>query len=112
MNPSIQFKTIVPNKLIGHLPLVRVVLLIPLLLACFCPFANGGGGLKPAPDGGYLNEHTAEGDNALFSLTTGPDNTAIGFDALDSNATGDGNTATGRKALYSNTTGSFNTATG
>jgi len=51
MYQTIQFKTTVPNELIGHLPLVRVVLLIPLLLACFCPFANGGGGLKPAPDG-------------------------------------------------------------
>jgi hypothetical protein len=36
----------------------------------------------PAPDGGYPGNNTAEGDYALFSLTTGYDNTAIGFNAL------------------------------
>jgi hypothetical protein len=68
--------------------------------------------LSPAPDGGYPNDNTAEGTDALFSLTTGPDNTAIGFDALFSNTTGDSNTATGSIALSSNTTGVRNTANG
>src|SRR5712692_9065666 len=44
--------------------------------------------VDPAPDGGYPNANTAEGDNALFSLTRGFGNTAIGFDVLFSNTTG------------------------
>ena len=68
--------------------------------------------VTPAPDGGYPNENTAEGDDALFGLTTGSFNTAAGFDALYSNTTGISNTANGDSALYSNTTGSENTAIG
>ena len=49
----------------------------------------------PAPDGGYPGGNTAEGDNALFTLTTGASDTAIGFAALGSNTTGDFNTAIG-----------------
>ena len=66
----------------------------------------------PAPDGGYPNRNTAEGTNALFSLTTGVDDTAIGFQALLYNTSGHENTATGSHALYRNTTGWENTATG
>src|SRR3989442_931595 len=68
--------------------------------------------VSPPPDGGYANQNTAEGTDALFSLTIGVDNTAIGFDALYSNTTGFDNTATGFGALFSNTTGDNNTATG
>ena len=60
--------------------------------------------LKPA--------NTAEGTDALFSLTTGTDNTAIGFDALYSNTEGNENTAVGSEALVSNTTGIRNVANG
>src|SRR5581483_10771500 len=84
---------------------------------------------SPTPDGGYPGNNTAEGDNALFSLTIGLDNTAIGFSALNLNTTGGSNTATGASALlsnadgqqnvaigssalYFNTSGGFNTATG
>jgi len=66
----------------------------------------------PAPDGGYPGGNTAEGTNALFSLTTGDFNTAEGFAALLFNTTGFQNTATGVNALRNNTTGSSNTATG
>ena len=38
--------------------------------------------VSPAPDGGYPNGNTAEGLNALFSLTTGALNTALGGAAL------------------------------
>ena len=66
----------------------------------------------PAPDGGYPGNNTAEGTNALFSLTSGIDNTALGFEALFRNTTGDFNTAEGFGALFNNTSGTQNTATG
>jgi hypothetical protein len=89
----------------------------------------------PAPDGGYSGGNTAEGTNALLSLTTGTYNTAVGlYSLLSDNAgkfntgvgaatllanvgdpsTGHGvsNTATGAGALLSNTIGSYNTANG
>src|SRR5262245_30866402 len=68
--------------------------------------------VNPPPDGGYPNLNTAEGDFALFSLTSGASNTAIGFNALGDNTTGSRNTATGLQALVSNTTGDANTANG
>ncbi len=68
--------------------------------------------VDPPPDGGYPNQNTAEGEDALFSLTTGIDNTAVGFHALFSNADGYGNTASGSEALSSNTAGIYNTANG
>ena len=49
--------------------------------------------VNPAPDGGYPGGNTAEGQNALFSLTTGGYNTAIGVDARLSNTAGESNTA-------------------
>ena len=54
--------------------------------------------VSPPPDGGYPNFITAEGTNALQSLTTGAANTAVGWFSLFSN-TGDRNTATGAAAL-------------
>ena len=90
------------------LPGVAILLTV---LACFA-FSPRARALKPPPDGGYSNNNTAEGDNALFSLTTGIGNTAIGFETLHSNTTGNYNVATGHHALVSNTTGSQNTANG
>ena len=68
--------------------------------------------VSPPPDGGYPGGNTAEGQAALFSLTTGTGNTATGFKALFRNTTGFSNTATGNGALFSNTTGEGNTAIG
>ena len=91
--------------------IIRGFLLIPLALAWFAlsPTARA---VSPAPDGGYANNNTAEGEDALFSLTSGAGNTANGAFALFSNTTGSNNTATGFDALLFNTTGISNTATG
>jgi hypothetical protein len=80
-------------------------------LACF-GLSPAVQAVVPPPDGGYANQNTAEGKDALFSLTTGTDNTAIGFNALINNTTGSFNTATGSLALNSNTTALGNTAVG
>jgi trimeric autotransporter adhesin len=82
----------------------------------------------PPPDGGYPGFTTAEGQNALKSLTTGSGNTGIGWVSLFSATTAsfntgvgagtlalntaDENTATGAGALLLNTSGIGNTATG
>ena len=66
----------------------------------------------PSPDGGYPGNNTAEGDFALFSLTSGVLNTAIGCLALNNNTSGGYNTANGSNALFQNTSGDNNTATG
>src|SRR5437667_10708302 len=95
----------------------KCVIFIPLVLGCLAlsPTARA---VTPAPDGGYPNDNTAEGTNALFSLTTGTDNTAIGFKALFNNTEGRENTARGFQALFNNNGsaspigGSQNTATG
>src|SRR2546423_15648380 len=89
----------------------RGFLLIALALSCFA-LSQTARAVLPAPDGGYPGANTAEGDNALLSLTTGGFNTATGFDALLNNTTGNFNTANGGEALYSNTTGGGNTANG
>jgi trimeric autotransporter adhesin len=91
--------------------------------------------VNPPPDGGYPGFNTAEGQNALFGLTTGIGNTAVGWFSLFSNTdgsfntgvgagtllfnvgnqgTGVGtqNTAFGAAALLFNTIGAHNTATG
>ena len=79
MNPLTQFKKT-----------AILALLIALALGCFglSPQARA---VDPPPDGGYPNQNTAEGEDALFSLTTGADKTAMGFDALYSNTTGSDN---------------------
>ena len=101
------------RKSIGRSPLRLALLLIPLVLASFALLPTAQAQLpSPAPDGGYPNGNTAEGTNALFSLTTGTANTANGNEALLNNTTGNQNTANGAGALQLNTTGSFNTASG
>jgi len=82
------------------------------LIGAFVLAAATSQAVSPPPDGGYPNQTTAEGENALFSLTTGVNNTALGFEALYSNTIGNYNTATGVQALFSNTNGEYNTAVG
>jgi hypothetical protein len=103
--------TLYLRNLISQSPLRLGFLVIPLALACFAvsPTVEA---VDPPPDGGYPGANTAEGDNALFSLTTGVENTANGNQALYSNANGNFNTANGSSALLDNTTGNNNTANG
>ena len=102
-------------------------ILIVLALASFAisPEAHA---VVPPPDGGYPGGSTAEGQDALLSLTTGIYNTAIGWLSLSAITTGrsctgvgtgtliantaDNNTATGALTLLNNTTGTQNTADG
>jgi len=84
---------------------------VPLTLACFA-LSPAARAVTPAPDGFYLNQNTAEGEDALFSLTTGSGNTAVGFQTLYSTTAGGGNMGIGAHALYTNTQGQFNTASG
>ena len=83
---------------------------------------------SPIPDGCYPNFTTAEGCDALGSLTTGAGNTGLGWRSLFLNSTGsfntgvgggalvlnnaDSNTAVGAAALLLNTSGTQNTAAG
>jgi hypothetical protein len=67
--------------------------------------------VNPPPDGGYPGGNTAEGLNALLSLTSGTNNTAVGWFSLQGNVAGDLNTAVGAGTLFTNT-GDNNTATG
>ena len=55
----------------------------------------------PPPDGGYPDFNTAEGQNALFSLTSGVGNAAVGWYSLFSNTDGSFNTAVGAGTLLS-----------
>jgi hypothetical protein len=58
--------------------------------------------VSPAPDGGYPGGNTAEGQNALLSLTSGTYNTGVGLFSLLGNAEGSFNTAIGAGALLAN----------
>jgi hypothetical protein len=102
-------------------------LLIVFLLTCFALLSKMQA-VSPPPDGGYAGGNTAEGQNALLSLTTGTYNTAIGLYSLLIDSTGkfntgvgagtlllntaDENTAVGAGSLLSNTTGVDNAAIG
>ena len=67
--------------------------------------------VSPPPDGGYLGGNTAEGQDALLSLTSGLYNTAAGLYSLRALTGGSFNTAIGAGALLLNTTNE-NTAIG
>ena len=91
-------------------PSIPPVLII-FALVCFA-LVQKTQAVSPPPDGGYPGGNTAEGQNALLSLTNGTYNTAVGFSSLKSNTIGTVNTAIGVNALSLNTTGYNNTANG
>jgi len=82
-------------------------------LACFAlsPTARA---VTPAPDGGYPNDNTAEGEDALFDLdvNNSTDNTAVGFDAMSLTTVTVGNTAVGSQAMEFAGSGGFNVGIG
>jgi Chaperone of endosialidase len=89
---------------------MKPLILIPMLIIGLgvLPKAQA---LSPAPDGGYPGRNTAEGQKALFSLTTGTDNAALGHSSLQSLTTGNLNTGVGAWTLALNTA-DYNTACG
>jgi Chaperone of endosialidase len=114
-------------NLLTHCKQTILPLLVTIAFACFALLFTAQA-VVPPPDGGYRGGNTAEGQEALFSLTTGRSNTAVGCYSLFAITdgffntgigaktlianTGDNNTATGASALSSNTEGSGNTANG
>ena len=81
-----------------------------VVLICF-GLLQGMQAVVPPPDGGYPNFNTAEGQKALFSLTTGTANTAAGWYSLFADTTGSFNTGVGAGTLAFNN-GDENTAIG
>jgi hypothetical protein len=91
-------------------PFVKVSLLFGLACFALIPSVQA---VIPAPDGGYANDNTAEGENAFFDLdvNNSTDNTAIGFDVLHFAGVIFGDTAVGSQAMEFGA-GNFNVAVG
>src|SRR5438132_6230507 len=53
------------------------LILMPIVIIALA-LSSKAQAVSPAPDGGYPGGNTAEGQNALFSLTSGTYNTAVG----------------------------------
>jgi hypothetical protein len=64
-------------------------ILFALALLALVPVAEA---VSPVRDGGYPYFNTADGQSALFSLTTGSANTAVGWFSLKNDTDGSFNT--------------------
>jgi hypothetical protein len=90
---------------------MKTTICLFLAFLCLSPATLKVQAVIPPPDGGYPGGNTAEGQNALLSLSSGGYNTAVGFVSLRTNTTSSFNTAIGAGALFSNVADE-NTATG
>ena len=88
-------------KTLTKIPIPSFLIALILALACIIGLAPKAQAVVPPPDGGYPGNNTAEGQNALLSLTSGVNNTAVGWFSLKSNRNGQLNTAVGAGTLYS-----------
>ncbi len=99
------------NSYINHNPcsLIRgcKLLLLVSLLAGFAPRTKA-----ICIDACLTAANTAQGENVLFSLTTGSANTGVGANAMYYDTMGSNNVAMGVEALINNATGNTNTAIG
>jgi len=127
--PTAQQITFTTNQIIKgeNSPMQNRHIIFGAILSALA-FLPGVQAVVPPPDGCYPNFTTAEGCNALGSLTTGAGNTGVGWYSLFSNTTGnfntgvgagalalnhaENNTAVGAGALFFNTTGELNIAVG
>src|SRR5438128_5664187 len=89
----------------------RITILLVIMSVSVWPALPETGAINPTPDGCFPNFTTAEGCDALSSLTTGAGNTALGWRSLFLDTTGSFNTGVGGGALALNN-GSSNTAVG
>src|SRR5437899_11670847 len=87
----VRVKALVPDSI----AILRRYVLLLFLAAISFALLPRVRAVSPAPDGGYPYGNTAEGDNALFKLTTGINNKAIGYKALFSNTPSGDTTAIG-----------------
>jgi hypothetical protein len=88
-----------------------IQLIVSFIVLCLLAVVPTIEAVVPPPDGGYPGGNTAEGQNALLSLTSGGFNTAVGWLSLRNATTGDFNTAVGAGTLFRNN-GDENTAIG
>jgi hypothetical protein len=91
-------------RVFRHSRAMKMQTSLALLVTLILSFDSSRNALavSPAPDGGYPAGNTAEGQNALLSLTAGAYNTGVGFLSLLSNTKGSFNTAVGAGTLLAN----------
>jgi hypothetical protein len=117
--------TVASNNPMNRSSCPLVLLVIPLVLACFallqqaratcqngCLLHSNTALGEDALSRNQRESNTAIGFQALFGNQTGSFNTAIGVSPLFDNRSGIENIAIGAQALWSNLTGSHNTAIG
>jgi hypothetical protein len=101
--------TLTKTNSIHRSPLLRGLLLIPLLLACFALLPR----VQAAPDPAAIpGGNTRDGAGSLASRTTGINNSAFGTNALNKLTMGNNNAAQGNSAQFSLTDGNKNSALG